>query len=185
MLVKIDQSTHFGPYSLAQWVQDNLHLLKPPVGNKMIHGNGCSWKVMIVGGPNERTDYHIDDGEEWFYMLKGDMTLKIVDNGVFRDVHILEGQSYLLPGHVPHSPQRKADTIGLVLERDRESTELDGLRWYCSGCKNVLRTFSFPCADLGSQLKVLITNWYAPESIQMRTCPTCGTVEEKPKPKQG
>lgn len=37
-------------------------------------------------------------------------------------------QIFLLPAGVPHSPQRFADTVGLVIERRRLETELDGLR---------------------------------------------------------
>jgi len=152
----------------------------------MIHGRCAQFKVMIVGGPNERTDYHIDDGEEWFLMLRGDMTLKVVDGAgtKFRDIVIREGESFLLPANVPHSPQRQADTIGLVIERERFSYELDGLRWYCANpaCRVPLHTFSFKCADLGTQLKLLIEHWYdaSPEAVQRRTCKRCGTVETKP-----
>jgi mannose-6-phosphate isomerase-like protein (cupin superfamily) len=110
----IDPSTHMAPYHLLSWIDTHKHLLAPPVGNKMIHGHGAQWKVMIVGGPNERTDYHIDDGEEWFLMVSGDMTLKVVDQQgtIHRDIHIREGESFLLPANVPHSPQRLENTIG-------------------------------------------------------------------------
>ncbi len=30
----------------------------------------CQFKVMAVGGPNERTDYHVEEGEEWFYQVR-------------------------------------------------------------------------------------------------------------------
>lgn len=110
----LDSSTHGPPYHLLAWIDTHRHLLAPPVMNRMIHSRGTQWKVMIVGGPNERTDYHIDDGEEWFLMIKGDMNLKVVDKqGThFRDVHIREGESFLLPANVPHSPQRFENTIG-------------------------------------------------------------------------
>ena len=60
----INWLSHPPPYHLFNWIAAHEHLLVPPVCNSMIHGLGCSWKVMIVGGPNQRTDYHIDDGEE-------------------------------------------------------------------------------------------------------------------------
>ena len=180
----VNSETHMPPYHLLSWVETHRHLLAPPVGNKMIHGSCAQFKVMIVGGPNARTDYHIDDGEEWFLMLEGDMTLKIVDGEVFRDVVIKEGESYLLPANVPHSPQRGAGTIGLVIERERFTHELDGLRWYCpnTACRHVLATFSFKCEDLGTQLKTLIGYWYdtTPEAVKRRTCTKCGAVETKP-----
>lgn len=180
----VNPDTHMPPYHLLSWVDTHRHLLAPPVGNKMIHGACTQFKVMIVGGPNQRTDYHINDGEEWFLMLEGDMTLKIVDGAVFRDVHIREGESFLLPPCVPHSPQRGAGTIGLVIERDRFTHELDGLRWYCpnAACRQVLTTFAFKCGDLGTQLKTLIGHWYdtSDEAVKRRTCNKCGAVETKP-----
>ena len=114
------------------------------------------------------------------------MVLKVVDNGgtEFRDIPIKEGESFLLPANVPHSPQRFNDTIGLVIERDRFSYELDGLRWWCRNteCRSILRTFSFRCEDLGTQLKTLIQYWYedSEEGRKRRTCKECGTVEVKP-----
>lgn len=182
----IDSATYPPPYHLFSWIATHEHLLAPPVCNSMIHSRGCQWKVMIVGGPNNRTDYHIDDGEEWFLMIKGDMCLSVVDEcgTVFRDIIIKEGESFLLPANVPHSPQRFADTIGLVIERERFTYELDGLRWWCGNpsCRAVLRTFSFRCEDLGSQLKQLITYWYedSEEGKKRRTCSKCGHEEKKP-----
>lgn len=97
-------------------------------GNKLMHGEGQT-KVMVVGGPNVRKDYHIEEGEEFFFMLKGDMCVKVLEQGRHRDIPIREGEMFMLPARVPHSPQRQANTIGLVLERERLTGELDGLRW--------------------------------------------------------
>ena len=42
------------------------------------------------------------------------------------DIPIRQGEILLLPPRVPHSPQRFADTVGLVVERKRLPEELDG-----------------------------------------------------------
>src|SRR5262245_15162489 len=101
------------PINFKQWINDHRHLLKPPVGNKMVYED-ADFIVMVVGGPNARKDYHYDEGEEFFYQLEGDITVKIVEDGTPRDVKIREGEIFLLPPKVPHSPQRPANTIGLV-----------------------------------------------------------------------
>ena len=173
----INQSTHPLPFPLLSWIDSHRSQLQPPVGNAMIYNAG-QFKIMVVGGPNIRTDYHINRGEEWFYMLKGDMVLKVVDGGVMRDVVIREGDVFLLPGDTPHSPQRLADTLGIVIEREREEAELDGLRWYCHGCDGVVHEDFFRCVDLGKQLKDKINAYYADE--RQRTCRQCGVVDEVP-----
>lgn len=131
---------------------------------------------MIVGGPNERTDYHINQTPEWFYQYKGDMLLKVVDEGVFRDIPIKAGESFLLPGNTPHSPVRFANTVGIVLEQDRPEGVLDQMRWYCKNCKEICHNASFYCTDLGTQVKAAIDEFDA--SLELRTCKHCGTVNQ-------
>ncbi|KAG0716658.1 3-hydroxyanthranilate 3,4-dioxygenase [Chionoecetes opilio] len=114
-------------HSIPAWVEENKQFFMPPVCNKMMHGEK-QLKVFFVGGPNQRKDFHLEEGEEFFYMVKGDMNLITLTNGAFKDVTIKEGEVFQLPGKIPHSPQRFADTVGLVIERERMKSELDCLR---------------------------------------------------------
>ena len=165
------------PLGLAAWIEDNRSLLKPPVGNKLIWSD-TEFSVMVVGGPNTRKDYHIDPGEEFFYQLQGDMVLKIIEDGKPRDISIREGDIFLLPALVPHSPQRFPDTVGLVIERRRNPGETDHLCWYCEGCGTILYDESFHCTDLGTQLRPIIERFHA--DVSRRTCRKCGTVMAVP-----
>jgi len=167
------------PYNLKTWVDENRHLLKPPVGNKMVWKDS-EFLVMIVGGPNRRKDYHVEDGEEFFYQIEGDIVLKVIEDGTPREIPIREGEIFLLPAGIPHSPQRPAGTVGMVIERARASVEIDHLRWYCEGCGELLHDASFPLEDLGTQLKPLIESFYADE--RLRTCRRCGTILQPPAP---
>lgn len=74
---------------------------------------------MVVGGPNQRSDYHFQPTEEFFYQVKGDMLLKIIEGGTFKDIPIKEGEMFMLPANTPHSPIRFESTVGLVVERSR------------------------------------------------------------------
>lgn len=166
------------PINFKKWVDENAHLLQPPVNNKCVF-SGKDFFVMAIGGPNDRTDYHINDTEEWFYQVKGDMILKIVDESTtpptFKDIPVAEGDMFLLPGRVPHSPQRFADTIGIVIERVRDVSSTgvpDILRWYCSACHGIVYEESFLCLDVATQIKDIIHRYHASD----KTCTACGTV---------
>jgi 3-hydroxyanthranilate 3,4-dioxygenase len=121
------------PFNFRQWIEDNRHLLKPPVGNQVVYSDS-EFIVMVVGGPNSRTDFHFNEGEEFYYQLEGDIVLKIHDGKKVVDVPIREGEIFLLPPKTPHSPRRPANTVGLVMERRRETNERDGFIWYCETC---------------------------------------------------
>ncbi|XP_069787233.1 3-hydroxyanthranilate 3,4-dioxygenase isoform X2 [Narcine bancroftii] len=151
-------------HNVHQWIEENQPNFKPPVCNKLMH-NG-QLKVMFVGGPNERKDYHIEEGEELFYQLKGDMCLKIIEKGKHKDVHIREGEMFLLPARIPHSPQRQAKTVGQVFERTRLETELDGLRYYVGDSSEVLYEKWFYCMDLGTQLAPIIKEFFNSEEYK-------------------
>ena len=164
-------------FNFEQWIDDHRHLLKPPVGNQQI------WKdadlmVTVVGGPNKRTDYHDDPVEEFFYQLKGDMVLKIYDGSEFYDVPIREGEIFLLPAHVRHSPQRPQEgSIGLVIEPARPEGALDAIEWYCFECKTRVHRVEVALPDPSGIVDVLpkIFDAYH-EDTEARTCPNCSTV---------
>ncbi|KAI7885134.1 3-hydroxyanthranilic acid dioxygenase [Lichtheimia hyalospora FSU 10163] len=158
-----------------KWLEENGDKLQPPVNNFLLF-QGKDTTVMVVGGPNRRTDYHINETEEWFYQIKGNMTLKVVDDGEFRDINVGEGEMFLLPGNTPHNPVRYADTIGIVVERVRLSHHKDALRWYCENpdCKRIVYEEWFHCTDLGTQLKPIIERFEANKDL--RTCNHCGTL---------
>lgn len=151
-------------YTVDRWIEENKSNFNPPVCNKLMHFGQL--KVMFVGGPNERKDYHIEEGEELFYQWKGDMCLKIIEKGKHKDVHIREGEMFLLPARIPHSPQRQANTVGLVFERTRLKTELDALRYYVENSTDVLFEKWFYCKDLGTQLAPIIREFFNSEEYR-------------------
>src|SRR5690554_4268943 len=121
------------PINFKAWIDENRHLLKPPVGNKVVWKDG-DFIVMVVGGPNSRKDYHYNETPEFFYQIEGDMVLKVIDEGKPKDIHVKEGDIFLLPPKVPHSPQREANTVGLVIEYKRPEGMRDALLWFCENC---------------------------------------------------
>src|SRR5215831_16917735 len=120
------------PFNLKTWIDENRQLLQPPVGNACIWNSG--FLVMVVGGPNQRTDYHVNPGEELFYQVEGNIVLRVIEDGQPRDIPIKQGEIFLLPAGIPHSPQRPANTVGLVIEHKRPEDATDHMRWYCKQC---------------------------------------------------
>ncbi|KAF2132530.1 3-hydroxyanthranilate 3,4-dioxygenase [Dothidotthia symphoricarpi CBS 119687] len=173
------------PLNIPKWISENSHMLKPPINNYCVYNSSVT--VMIVGGPNERTDYHINETAEWFYQHKGSMLLKVVDtsqppDSQFQDIHIHEGDMFLLPPNTPHNPVRFKDTVGIVLEQKRPEGSLDRLRWYCQNCGEKVHEKSFHCTDLGTQIKDAVNTFKADTGA--RKCKSCGTIcDTAPQPK--
>jgi 3-hydroxyanthranilate 3,4-dioxygenase len=163
------------PFDFLNWIEDHQHLLKPPVGNKEVFPASDDFIVMVVGGPNSRTDFHIDPYEELFYQIKGNMHVKVMENGRPKDVHIRQGQMWLLPGNVPHSPQRPEDgSVGLVVERVRTEGTLEKFQWYCVECHHLVHEVELQVRDIVADLPPVFQAFYADE--QARTCATCGAL---------
>lgn len=164
-------------FNFQRWIDEHRHLLKPPVGNKQVFED-AELIIMVVGGPNARKDYHDDPGAEFFYQLEGDMLLRTIQDGRRVDLPIRQGEILLLPGHVPHSPQRQTDTVGLVVERRRRADEKDGFLWYCERCAALLHQEYLHVSDIETQLPPVFERfWSTPER---RTCRSCGTVMQTP-----
>ena len=165
------------PFNLKKWIDENRHLLKPPVGNQQVYKGNDDYIVMIVGGPNGRKDYHYEDGEELFYQLEGDIQVKLMHpDGTPETIDIREGDMFLLPPRVAHSPQRPAGTVGLVIERYRKPGELDKLMWFCESCNHKLHEAELEVTNIVTQLPVIMNAFMANE--QLRTCKACGAVME-------
>ncbi|MBD3663903.1 3-hydroxyanthranilate 3,4-dioxygenase [Sulfitobacter aestuariivivens] len=170
-------------FNFNKWIDEHRHLLKPPVGNKKVFED-ADLMVTVVGGPNKRTDYHDDPVEEFFYQLQGDMLLKIYDGTEFYDVPIREGEVFLLPAHVRHSPQRPQEgSIGLVIEPKRQTGELDAIEWYCFECHSRVHRAEMQLVSIVDDLPPVYDAFYA--STEQRTCPDCGTVHPGKEPPEG
>ena len=166
------------PFNLQKWIEENRHLLKPPVGNKTVYKDAGDFIVMIVGGPNSRKDFHLNRSEELFYQFEGDVSVRIQEDGKIVDIPIKQGDIFLLPGNVPHSPQRGPNTVGLVVEKKRDANEMDGFLWFCENCGNKLYEEQLHVADIVTQLPPLMERFYS--DVEKRTCKNCGTVMEPP-----
>ena len=163
-------------FNLQAWIDEHRHLLKPPVGNKCLFDG--DFIVMIVGGPNARTDFHWDEGPEFFYQLEGEALLKVQEDGKLREVPLRAGEVFYLPPRIPHSPQRMAGSVGLVVERKRLPGELDGLMWFCERCNHKLFEEFFTLENIETDFPKVFELFYRSE--ELRTCGVCGLLNPRP-----
>jgi len=160
------------PFNLNKWIAENKDKLKPPVANKNLYEESGDYIIMIVGGPNARKDYHFNETEELFYQLKGDIEVTIQENGNAVKIPINEGDMFLLPANIPHSPVRSEGSIGLVIERKRKGTNLkDGLMWFCEKCNHKLYEERFTLDDIERGFLPTFKRFY--NSKDLRTCDKC------------
>ena len=167
--------TTLKPFNLHQWIEQNRGKLKPPVGNAQVWEDG-EFMVTVVGGPNQRRDYHDDPTEEFFYQLEGDIVLRLMPQAGNPpvDVPIRQGEVFLLPKHVRHSPQRGAGTVGLVIEMPRPDGELDAFEWYCPNCHQLVHRAELKLKSIVRDLPPIFERFNSNEEI--RRCKNCGTV---------
>lgn len=172
------------PFDFQRWIAEHEHELKPPVSNKQLFDHETSMVVMVVGGPNQRVDFHDDPVEEFFYQIRGDMVLKIAENGEIFDIPIREGEVFFLPSHVRHSPQRPVPgSVGLVVEGTRRTGDPDGFEWFCFDCGALVHRVTVEVTDIVKDLPPLFDAFYA--STAHRTCGECGSVHPGREPPPG
>jgi 3-hydroxyanthranilate 3,4-dioxygenase len=178
------------PFNLQQWIDDHREQLKPPVCNKQIFEQD-DYIVMVVGGPNNRSDFHYNETPELFFQLEGEMVLSIVNSEEqdcyptlcddtakrsektveFIDIPIKAGEIFLLPPKVLHSPQRFENSVGLVVEQKRAQGQQDALFWFCPQCKAPLYNEQFYLDNIETDLPIIFDNFYSKaENCQCKKC---------------
>ena len=162
-------------FNLQNWIEQNKDKLKPPVGNAQVWEDG-ELMVTVVGGPNQRRDYHDDPTEEFFYQLKGNIFLRLMETPGKPpvEVPIKEGDIFLLPRHMRHSPQRVEGSIGVVVEMPRPEAALDAFEWYCQNCHQLLHRAEVKLKSIVRDLPPLFDQFYGNESL--RKCKHCGAI---------
>jgi 3-hydroxyanthranilate 3,4-dioxygenase len=168
-------STPFTPVNVDEYIAEIAPTLKPPVANR-VWFTGPQFFVMVVGGPNQRDDFHLQPGQELFWQVRGGMCLDVMEEGdsglIRKKIPIQDGEMFLLPKLTHHSPQRFPDTIGIVCERIRASDDVDHLKWFQPNKGEILYEESFHCSDIGSQLKMVIERFFAsPEYEVLKATP--------------
>jgi 3-hydroxyanthranilate 3,4-dioxygenase len=167
------------PVNLMKWAQENRGQLKPPVGNKYLY-DGNDFFVMVIGGPNARNDFHLTNSEEYFYQLKGDIVVRIREGGEIKDVPVREGETFFIPGNVPHAPTRPPGTIGVVVERRRPPGETEHQQFYCDRCGELVYDKEFDCKDIVEHFAQSMEEFWSDPGLS--TCKKCGARVEKPTP---
>lgn len=163
------------PLNFQRWLDEHAHLLKPPVGNQQIWSDG-DFMVTVVGGPNERSDFHDDPVEEFFYQFKGNAYLLIWDRGRYERVDLREGDMFLMAPHTLHSPQRpEADSRCLVIERQRPPGEPDALQWSCAKCGAVVKRYEMQLESIVADLPPVYERFYSTGEAERR-CMECGEI---------
>lgn len=162
------------PKSLMGWVEDNRTKLQPPICNAEVYPDG-NYIINMVGGPNSRADFHDNPTEEIFYQIKGNAFLNIWDRGRFDRIDIKEGEIFLLPAHVIHSPQRPEPGLCLLVEAVRPQGAHDSLQWYCAKCATMVWRAEKQLESLVHDLPAISRMFYA-LSDEERRCSSCGTV---------
>ena len=144
-------------------MEENRHLYQPPYKTNRILAHYSEFFVLVLNGPNARLDFHREPGEEFFFQIHGDIELHVKPEGERRQVvKIREGEMFLCPGGVAHSPRRGEGTWGLVIERKRKPEETEQFLWFCERCdEEVLARTVVQTQDTGAQVSAIYEEFNA------------------------
>jgi 3-hydroxyanthranilate 3,4-dioxygenase len=159
-------------YHLKRWVDEHRHLFSPPHKTNRVLVNHMDFIVMILNGPNARLDFHVDPGDEFFYQIHGDMELHVKPTAERRQVlEIREGEMFLCPAGLAHSPRRRAGTWGLLIERNRRPEETEQFVWFCEQCDTEVYAQTVTQDDFAGQVPRIYETFNA--DSRLRTCANC------------
>jgi 3-hydroxyanthranilate 3,4-dioxygenase len=162
-------------YHLKRWVEENKDYFNPPLRTNRLIVSHKDFLVMILRGPNTRLDFHIEPGDEFFYQVEGDMELHLKPEGERRQiVKIGEGEIFVSPGGVPHSPRRFENTWGLVIERKRRPEEKEEFAWFCEKCDELMLSRAMNQNNIPAQVSAVYEEFNRNE--QLRKCRACGYI---------
>ncbi len=162
---------HLKNFNLKQWVDEN----RRNWGQRRIIWEDSDFIAFVTRGPNSRTDFHIDPGDEIFYQLEGELNLHYMTAEQKHEIAVItEGELFLLPANVPHSPRRGEGSWTFVIERKRRPDEQDRFVWYCEKCGTKLYETTVRFDDPTNAVKRANDSMKANKDL--RTCPRCGEV---------
>lgn len=162
---------NISPTNVFKWLEENPNALKPPVSNKVLFSSK-DMLVMLVAGPNDRTDFHYNESSEFFFQLEGDIFLDLQVNNKVERITVKQGEMYLLDPCVEHRPIRPEGTVGIVIEKHREKNEIDALSWYCDNCNEKLYSKEFALQSIENDLVPIIN--YFKSNPELAVCKRCG-----------
>ncbi len=162
-------------YHLKQWVEDNKDYFNPPFRTNRLLVHHKDFLVMILRGPNTRLDFHIEPGDEFFYQVEGAMELHLKPQKERRQVvEINEGEIFVCPGGLAHSPRRFENTWGLVIERKRRPEEREEFAWFCEKCDALVLSRVMEQGNIPDQVSKVYREFNDREDL--RRCRACGYV---------
>src|SRR5438105_13469987 len=169
------ESAAFSSTHVKEWIEENRGLFKPPYKTNRVLAHFNEFIVMVLHGPNSRLDFHREAGEEFFQQIYGDIELHLKPkDGPRQVVTIREGEIFLCPAGLAHSPRRGAGTWGLVIERKRKSDEREEFLWFCENCDEMVLSKTLPQGDVAAQVTRIYEAFNA--DAAMRSCKKCGYV---------
>ena len=161
-------------FNMLEIIEKVRHELMPPVSNRNLTPESKDYITMLVAGPNARKDFHFNETEELFYQLKGDITVVTIQDGRRKEIQVKEGELFILPASIPHSPVRPEGSLGIVIEKVRKKSEKDGVMWFCESCDHKLYEAYFKLESIEKDFLPVFKTFY--ESEELRTCDACGNM---------